>query len=260
MGELDGLTVLVTRPAHQAGRLCERLGERGARALRLPLLAIGAPRAPQRARDALRGVSRAQWLIVTSPNAARRLPAFLPAGVSLPPIACLGEGTQRALDEVGLGVSLRPGAGTTSEALLAQPPLSELSGGDVVVARGEGGRRQIETALRRRGVRVLAAAVYRRRPTYPRPQRVAHALAQAQVAVVTSASGLERLAALTPAAQRPSLARLQLVAPSARVVQTAVHLGFARTPLVPERVSDEGFVEVICAWHAARHGPRDSRQ
>lgn len=252
MAELDGLGVLVTRPAHQAEALCTLLRVRGAVPLRLPLLAIGVPRAPARAREALRSVAQADWLIVTSPNAARRLRGFLPPRAALPPVACLGEGTQRALEEAGFRVDLRPASGTTSEAMLAEPAFSSGARAlQVIVVRGEGGRRRLESVLRERGARVRVAAVYRRRPTYPQPEKVARLIGETDVAIVTSGDGLKRLVTLTPASAQRRLMRLQLVAPSVRVVQKALHFGFAHAPLVPERVSDSGFVDAICAW-----GPR----
>lgn len=248
MTALGGLRVLVTRPLHQAEGLCSRLRAGGAVPLRLPLLAIGAPRVPAHARGVLGSVAQAHWLIVTSPNAALRLRDFLPTQATLPPIACLGDGTQRALESVGLRVALRPAVGTSSEALLDDPALGDARGLHVIVVRGEGGRRQLESVLRKRGARVQAAAVYRRRSTYPHPERVARMVRQADVAIVTSGHGLERLVALTPALERPRLMRLQLVAPSDRVVQKALHFGFVCAPLVPERVSDADFVDAICAW------------
>ncbi len=256
MAQLDGLAVLVTRPAHQAGPLCRLLEARGATALPLPLLSIGVPRTPERARAVLARVAEARWLIVTSPNAARRLPDFLPPGARLPAIACLGDGTRRALRDVGLDTSLSPTAGSTSEALLDAPELESVHGDRIIIVRGEGGRRQLEAALQARGARVSVAAVYRRRPTYPSPPRLARMLRLADVAVITSGEGLQRLVVLTPEALRARLIDLQLVAPSARVVQKALHLGFTRPPLVVARVSDQGFVDAIAEWHSASRTSR----
>lgn len=256
MAELDGVAVLVTRPAHQAEGLCRLLQAHGAVPVRLPLLAIGVPRAPQRARRTLADVAAARWLIVTSPNAARRLPRFLPPETALPPIACLGDGTRRALEEAGFAVALQPRSGSSSEALLDEPALGQVRGCPIIVARGEGGRRRLERVLAERGARVAAAALYRRRPTYPHPARLAQALGRCDVAIVTSSDALGRLVAITPPPLLPLLLRLQLVAPSARVVQKALSLGFARAPLVPARASDRDWVDAIRRWRCAGNSSR----
>ncbi len=53
-----------------------------------------------------------------------------------------------------------------------------------------------------------------------------------------------------PSARRPALLDLQLVVPSRRVVEQAARLGFKRSPLVPEQVSDTAYLKCLEQWYA----------
>src|SRR5512139_759379 len=70
-GELNGLKVLVTRPEHQAGPLCELIRQAGGEAVQFPVLAVE----PAEVNDALRSLLEHlddYWLaIFISPNAVR---------------------------------------------------------------------------------------------------------------------------------------------------------------------------------------------
>jgi len=72
------------------------------------------------------------------------------------------------------------------------------------------------------------------------------------VAIVSSAEALANLVRLTPSAVRPLLLPLQLVLPSQRVVEKAREAGFTQPPLLPARVSDAAYVELLERWRRAR--------
>jgi len=72
-GELAGRRVLVTRAAHQAGKLSEALRARGIEPVEVPVLEIQLPLSFAALDAALRELPTYDWLIVTSANTVRAL-------------------------------------------------------------------------------------------------------------------------------------------------------------------------------------------
>lgn len=245
---LQGLRVLVTRPAAQADALCRLLEARGAQVQRLPLQVIEPVRQPARAARALAGLRDATAWIFTSANAVRYAQQ-LDAGV-WPATIAVGAATAAALERLG-HAPLVPAQDFSTEGLLEMPELQDLAGRRVAVISGEGGREALAPALRARGAEVERIAVYRRVPLPHDADAVARALAQADALIVTGGEALVQLLQLAPAAERPRLLGLQLVVPSRRVVEQARQLGFGREPLVPDQVADAAFVRCLEAWRRA---------
>ena len=80
-GPLAGRRVVITRAAHQAGELASLLRDVGAEPIVAPLIDIAAPADDGVALDAaLRVLDRYDWLVVTSPNGARRVAESLQRG------------------------------------------------------------------------------------------------------------------------------------------------------------------------------------
>ncbi|HME58199.1 MAG TPA: uroporphyrinogen-III synthase, partial [Terracidiphilus sp.] len=65
---LAGRRVLVTRAAHQAGKLSEGLRALGAEPVEVPVLEIRPPASFRPLDEALRQLDRYDWLILTSAN------------------------------------------------------------------------------------------------------------------------------------------------------------------------------------------------
>ncbi len=240
---LEGFSVLVTRPAHQAAGLCEMIESAGGVALRLPLLAIAKvadPAAASTRLDACRDWDR--W-IFSSANAVHYAAAL--AAKPWPPVAAVGAVTAAALRALGHADVLAPEQGDGGAALLAHPLFREVSGRRLLLIAGENPMPELETALVARGATVELIAVYRRVPIGHSEDEVAGLLARADFAVVSSAEALMQLARLTPPAAQNRLRALQLVVPSRRVVEKARELGFARTPLLPQRVTDAAYLDVL---------------
>ncbi len=168
-GDLHGLGVLVTRPAHQADSLCRRIEDYGGVAIRCPALLIGEPQDWTPALAIFDRLAEVDVAIFTSANAVdRALPRIQERG-GWPPrldIAAIGQATAQALARHGIAHCLQPAAGFNSEALLALPRLQNVAGQTIVIVRGEGGRELLAETLTARGATVIYAEVYRReRPT-----------------------------------------------------------------------------------------------
>ncbi|GAC1629533.1 MAG: hypothetical protein NVS9B10_20840 [Nevskia sp.] len=240
---LRGCHVLVARPAPQSAALCALIQAAGGTAESLPLLAIVPVADPAAAAARLARARAAQRWIFSSTNAVNHAAAL--AAQPWPTCAAVGAATAAALEALGLDDVLCPASGDGAEALLALPVFAQVEGRHIVLISGEQPLPLLETRLRERGARVELIAVYRRAPVAQAPERIARSLARADLAIVPSAEALQQLLHLTPAGSRAVLLDLQLALPSPRVVEKARELGFRRTPLLPQRVSDAAYLDVV---------------
>jgi uroporphyrinogen-III synthase len=244
---LDGLRVLVTRPAQQAEPLCRLIEKAGGEAIRLPLLQIEPTAQSVQAQRQLEAARTFDWWIFTSANAVRHArmldPGIWPSG-----LAAVGTATAAPLEAAGGSTVLAPVKGSSGEALLARLEFQEVAGRRVLIVTGEGGLDHLATELRARGAEVQTVAVYRRVPLPHVPEAVESALRRAKVLVVTSGEALEHLLRLTPESARASLLKKQLVVPSRRVVEMAQTLGFTTAALAPEQMSDAAILHSLESW------------
>jgi uroporphyrinogen-III synthase len=101
-----------------------------------------------------------------------------------------------------------------------------VSGQDVLIVRGEGGREALRAELEKRGARVRYAEVYaRRRPGTAELNGVWRA-SPPDIIVTTSNEGLENLVEMTDAGRREMLFSTPLVVTSGRARARAAELGF----------------------------------
>jgi len=248
--------VLITRPAHQAGPLAERIAALGGIPIRLPTLEIAGPADPAALDAALARLSAFDMAVFVSPNAVRAVlarlkPQQLPASLQL---AAVGQGTRRALNEAGVHNVLAPTERFDSEALLDLLPETTVRGRRVAILRGAGGREWLGEELARRGADVTAIECYRRRP----PQTVdAAALAQLvegniDIVTATSVEGLRNLDRLAGLSGRATLRATPLLVVGERQAQAARELGFHAGLLTAIRADDESIVAALCAWRRAQ--------
>ncbi|CAK0743112.1 Uroporphyrinogen-III synthase [Gammaproteobacteria bacterium] len=247
---LAGMGVLVTRPAHQATRLCRLLEDQGAISFSFPVIEIIDPEdtiAPQAALTRLRQFDLA---IFVSPNAVIRAWRWISVAGGLPPgltIAAVGQGTAHELQRLGRQADLVPEERFDSEALLALPRLTTMKGQRVIIFRGVGGRELLTDELTRRGASVTNVEVYRRIKPNTDPSELLRRLAcnEIHVAVVTSAEGLRNLLDLVGPVGQDWLRDTQLVLFSERAVTLARELGLRGTIFVAKKATDAAVVEII---------------
>ena len=155
--------VVVTRSPGQAGELAARLRVHGAEVVEVPTIDIADPADGGVAlRSAMAAPGGYDWLVVTSPNGARRALAELHdardlAGVRL---AAVGPGTAAVLAEHHLRVDLVPER-FVAEGLLEAFPDPPADGGRVLLARAEAAREVLPDGLRARGWQVDVVDAYR---------------------------------------------------------------------------------------------------
>lgn len=253
-GRLTGVTVLVTRPAHQSAPLCALIAAEGARALSLPAIEILPPQDPTPAAALFATLPQYDLVIFVSANAVTYGLALLHS--PWPPalkIAAVGARTAAALQTAGLTVDVSAPPPHNSEALLDTAALYGLAGKRVLIVRGEGGRELLADTLRARGAHVDYAQVYRR----ARPAPVADEIRLEQlspetvdVVVVTSNEGLRNLAEMARDAQAAWVMQRPLVVIGRRAVSVAREQGYTQTPYIADEASDAGLLAALISWRS----------
>jgi uroporphyrinogen-III synthase/uroporphyrinogen III methyltransferase/synthase len=196
---LVGRRVLVTRAAHQAGKLSEGLRALGAEPVEIPVLEIRPPVSYGPLDKALCQLDSYDWLIVTSANTVRSLvERTAELGLRIEPpvalkVAAIGDATAAAVRRAGFPVTLVP------ESYVAESLLKDLtslvSGRRVLLARASVARDVIPDVLREAGAEVDVVDAYRNVLPKDAPEKMRGALAAGiDAATFTSSSSATHLA------------------------------------------------------------------
>jgi len=244
-------SVVITRPAAQAGPLAARVAALGFKVTLLPLLEIHTLTGlEEQAQLAATLASLPDYDLVTfvSPNAIDCVFAQLPSWPAGLPIAVVGEGSRSALAAHGVtdaNASITSPADTArsdSEHLLLALDLPSLRGKRVLIVRGDGGRDFLADGLRAAGAEVHFMTAYRRAvpALTPALQSTLEQLLQHHHDwIITSSEALRGLLQLLDLLRQQAgndgiVVRMQqqhLIVPHARIAQTAAGLGFAHITL-----------------------------
>jgi len=162
---LAGKRILVTRARHQAGQLSVELTALGAEVIEIPAIEIIPPEAFEPLDEALRNLQQYQWLIVTSANTIRSIRERLAVldlattNFSHLKIAAIGSATARALQEIGLSVTVTPKE-YVAESLISSIG-DQARNARVLIARAAIARDVIPAALTQTGAKVDVIDAYR---------------------------------------------------------------------------------------------------
>ncbi|MBJ7460619.1 MAG: uroporphyrinogen-III synthase [Ilumatobacteraceae bacterium] len=165
---LSGRQIVVTRAEEQAGSIVEVLGAAGAAVISLPLIEIIEPLDGGAARDAaLARMGIYEWLVVTSPNGARRVVGALQHSINntmrIPHLAVLGNGTRQVIEDVS-GIEIDVQAAVPSGEGLVQSFPTHTSGSQenkVLLVQGEGADLTVVAGLTEKGWEVTRVNAYR---------------------------------------------------------------------------------------------------
>ena len=223
---LAGYRILVTRPKHQADELVSAIEDAGGEVMRFPVIQITG-RSPDVVAREFASLPKPDIAIFVSKNAVDHgLPAV--RGCS-PAIAAVGTTTRTAIEAAGVDVAIRSDDGFDSEHLLQHPALNDVRDRNVLIVRGESGRELIADTLKKRGADVSYLSAYRRemrRAPAKELDSLEGSWREGSIHCVTVMS-VETLENLLHQLSPGSLERLRqtpLVAPGARVIQTAMEL------------------------------------
>ena len=231
-------TVVITRPAEQAGALAAQLEAFGFTAVQFPLLEIHPLDDPTALKNVLARLHQFRLVAFVSPNAIDATFGRLDAWPPTLPLAVMGEGSRQALARHGVTADryriLSPNnpLRTDSETLMQALDLGELRGGRVLILRGESGREFLAEALRAEGVEVEQVAVYRRSapgPSEARRQQLRALLDRGARWIITSSEALQNFVdavqALESAEDVAKLQHQKIFVSHSRIAQTARSLG-----------------------------------
>lgn len=241
MKKLQGITVLVTRPAQQSGALCQRLCDEGAKVVPIPALRIEPSQ--QTAVD----ISDWDWVFFVSANAVR----FFEGETGGAKVVAIGEQTAEALRRKGISTSLVPAKGFTTEDLVAMPELESLTGQRCLIVRGDGGRGALRTVLETRGAMVQYLEVYRRVPLDAvSDEQWQPMLASARsVAMFTSGDSLRYFRSALMASARDRFDRLAKIVGSGRIAEVARETNHPASVIVTAHdPSDNSMMNALYQW------------
>jgi uroporphyrinogen-III synthase len=244
------MTIVVTRPAHQADRLCQLIKAQGGEVIRFPTLEILPPEDLTTPLAIIKRLDDYEMAIFISANAVSRGLALVQERCQLPAqlkLIAIGKATVRELERWGRVAHLFPEDASNSEALLAMPPMQAVAGRRIIIFRGQGGRDLLGNTLRQRGAQVAYAEVYRRAKPEVSPDDLLQRWKQQQiqVVIVTSNDTLLNLFDLVGEDGQKWLRDTPLIVLSPRTQRLAQQLGFCHPPLLAREASDEAIVETL---------------
>lgn len=226
MTALADTGVLVTRPVHQSEQLIAAIETAGGHAIRFPVIDVVGRSAAHIDADEEK-LPKADIIVFVSSNAVTYGIDSVDGSDAL--YAAVGPATKTAIESSGHTVDIFPDGGYDSEHLLDTAELQNVSERTVRIVRGHGGRELLAETLGKRGARVDYLEVYVRTP---------HVFSDFELgglrqhwrngdihcAIAMSVESLEYLLAALPPDCRRALAKVSLVTPSKRVIQTAMNI------------------------------------
>jgi uroporphyrinogen-III synthase len=243
-------SVLVTRPAGQAGGLCERITALGHEPIHLPAIEIAEPEDGAVLDAFVKRMDHCDLVVLVSANAVHMGLAKILQQRDWPQhtqLAAVGPTSTAAVAALGLRVDHVPEHEFSSEGLLALPALQDMQGKQVAILRGNGGRNALSEALAARGAQVEYVEVYRR----VCPQGLAEQLQQLlqdralDVITATSNESLQNLYDMAGDAGQPLLRDIPLVVASRRQAALAAQLGFTQGAVIAGHASDEAMASGV---------------
>jgi uroporphyrinogen-III synthase len=223
-GPLTGVGVLVTRPAHKSGELSDAIKSVGGHPILFPVIDI-VPRDDQQIEADLARSQDPDIIVFVSANAVAHGIGWVDCDNAM--IAAVGPATVKALRCAGVSVDITPEGRSDSEHLLAHDAFSDIAGKTITIVRGASGREVLANTLRERGASVNYLSVYQQSPAAPSNDALesvekAWRAGQVDAVMIMSVASLNNLIELLPTYCRGQLQKTRLVAPSARVIQTAL--------------------------------------
>lgn len=256
MMPLKGVGVLVTRPAHQAGHLAELIEQAGGKAIRFPTLEIFDAKDMSTLSAAIDRLEQFDLAIFISPNAVNKAMGLIRARRDWPQglrCAAVGKGSGKALALLGIDDALVPQGRFDSEALLALPELQNVTGKQIIIFRGAGGRELLGEELTRRGAKVTFAECYRRgKPVGVDVEPLLRQWARGDVGAVTLTSGesMRNLFDLVGTAGQRLLKETPVFAFHEEIAEVARKLGVKQVYTTPP--GDGGLLDGLIAWRETR--------
>ncbi len=248
---LQNVTVLVTRPEHQAQPFFTMIRRAGGQAILFPVIEIQAIDPGAEAKAMLH--QTVNGVIFISANAVHlgvpMLNTINPQWNRDSPVIAIGKATATHLREQGVEPVLTPPAPFNSEALLVMPQMQDIAGHQYTIIKGRGGRRHLQEQIRDRGARVSEIDIYVRvKPTLLNTPLNGLMQSERAVVAITSVKGLHHLFELASTEQAEWLKKsAEFLVPGMRVADTVNNLHIRQAPMIAEDATDEAMYNRLLA-------------
>ena len=254
-GPLRGVGVLVTRPRAQAVDLIDLIQNKGGNAICFPVIEI-VPRSASAIEADTALLPQPDIALFVSRNAVAHGLAYAAGAIK----GAVGPATAAAIEASGQTVDIQPAHGFDSESLLAEPPLQNVSGKNIRIIRGDGGRELLADSLRERGAIVDHLSVYERALPDCSPEVLAEVEATwrgggVHAITVMSVRTLKNLIVLLPEWCKQRIDDVPLVTPAARVIKEALNCCPLSKPFLAPGPQAADMVDAIIATQKTDFGP-----
>ncbi len=246
-------SILVTRPSGQAYSLINRLSSIGCQVIYQPMLEI------QKVECSLSPESKSisdgenfQHVIFVSINSVRfGLPHILSNRLFSNEninYYTVGSATAELLSKSGIK-AIFPEKKMTSEGLLELASFSEISGDNVALIKGEGGREYLAKTLEERGGKVVSFDCYRRVPAKIKSSDLVKLMRENNIdmAIFSSAEAILNFLSLIDK-KLNFFSELTLLVASHRIAEIARSAGWQSNLLVAENAMEDSFVDAVAEW------------
>lgn len=257
--DVQGVRILVTRPAAQAGAMMQQIQDRGGIVILAPMIRIHPPVSWDECDAQISRLQEFSGVVFTSANAVeffldrcaeKGLGRTVPSG---PAVYAVGPKTADALRESGVQPVFFPSLFSGAE-LAAHFGTQDLQGKRFLLPRGDLGRSEVAAGLLKAGARAVPVTVYRTvGPDEATSASVRAALTTRSIDVVTfaSPSAVEHFMNILDSDLR-AIVRSSLIvgviggttADAARRLGLPVHV-------VAETATGEGLIESLVVWNPA---------
>lgn len=192
--------------------------------------------------------SHYDYLFFVSANAVRLAP--LKQDASDRRMVAIGKQTAEALKNKGCSVDIVPRSGFTTEDLLAEPELQDMTAKRCLILRGEGGREALKQQLSDRGAEVEYLDLYRRVAPRSIPDDQLGLLKKASRAVgmFTSVESLDNFIQAISEEDRLWLWQLPLIVGSQRIAGSVRKMDANVRVIVAKDPSDQSMVNALEQW------------
>ena len=246
---LAGKTIIVTRPLAQAQNILEQLEVNLATTLHFPVLSISVIDDISDAQQKFNNLQHYQTLIFISANAVHyAISCIKNLGLDLKAntLAAVGPVTKRALEHYGYEVNIVPQSGFSSEALLADPALSDIKDKNILIVRGQGGREHLRENLLSRGANVDYAEVYQRQlPSSRHPIQLDELASENCAVLLYSAESAQNLWSLCTKQERQWLTNVKFIVASQRIAEAITRVGWLNNSIIAENSSDQAMLDAL---------------
>jgi uroporphyrinogen-III synthase len=253
-GPLKGVGVLVTRPREQAVELAELIQNKGGNAIFFPVIEI-VPRSESAIEADTALLPQPDIALFVSRNAVAHGLAYAAGAIK----GAVGPATAAAIEASGQTVEIQPALGFDSESLLAESTLQNVSGKNIRIIRGDGGRDLLADSLRERGATVDYLSVYERVLPDCSPEVLTEVEATwrgggVHAITVMSVRSLKNLIVLLPDSCKQRIDDVPLVTPAARVIKEALSCCPLSRPFLASGPQAAEMVDAIIATQTIDFG------